>query len=399
MTGIRLFLALTTLLVAGACTGGGSDPVTSTTSNSGGALSGRIAIVDEQGDIITVDPDGSNVAAITNDGSSVRYFQPVWSPTGMTLAWGQDDPADGSSLGLSEGDGVSRRKVDMDQFPFYFYWSPDGERLGVLHNGTSGGVDFEIVDVGALATSVVDSGSSYYFSWSPDGDAVVVHVDGDRLDIFDESANPTEVGTPSPDFLSPRWTEAGIFFRGERGVVLRRPDGQNVLLGKPAGFATINPSPDGSRVAIHTLGGPPGVTVGLMSQEDPLPPNSVIIVEPTSGASEIAVDRYALVSFWSPDGNRLLMLVPTTSEGDFELVMWEDGESTTLATVRLSAALVREALQYSDQYAQSWQIWSPGSDGFVVPATFEDQAGVWVFPLGSDPVNIGGGTWAAWSHS
>ncbi|MDH3189454.1 MAG: hypothetical protein OEM39_02265, partial [Acidimicrobiia bacterium] len=64
-----------------------------------------------------------------------------------------------------------------------------------------------------------------------------------------------------------------------------------------------------------------------------------------------------------------------------------------------SVALVREALQYSDQYAQSWQIWSPGSDGFVVPATVNGQAGVWVFHLGSDPVNIGNGTWAAWSHS
>lgn len=333
MTRISLVLVLACAIIVAACTSsdvGSSGPATR--GDGGPTALGRIAILGDDGNIVTMSPDGSDTVEVTTDGPSVRYFQPVWSPVAPTIAFGQFEGTE-SSLGFADADGTDRRNVVMSQFPFYFYWSPDGERLGVLHYGAENTIEFEIVDAAGLTTSVVDTGSPYYFSWSPDGEAVVVHADGDRLAIFDESADPTDLGTPSPDFLSPRWTTSGIFFVGARGVVLRTHDGDNRLLGNPAGFANVNPNPDGSKVAIHTVGEGQGLTVGLTSQED-LPPDSVIIVDIATEEVEVVVDSFSLGSFWSPDGEKVLILVPGSSDGDFDMVLWESGETSTFGRNR-----------------------------------------------------------------
>jgi TolB protein len=393
----RLLPSLLILSLLGAACVADQSGASTTTAVSEDRVSGRVVVLDDGGNIVTMNPDGSERVSITDDGASVRYFQPVWSPADSTIAWGQLESS-GASVGLARDDGTEVRKVALAQFPFYFNWSPDGERIGLLHNGAEQGIDFEIVDVDGLLTSVVDSGSPYYFSWSPDGDAVVVHADGDRLAIFDESANPTDVGTPLPEFLSPRWTEAGIFFLGPRGVVLRAPDGENRLLGETTGFININPSPDGSKVAIHTLGGSPGITVGLTTQEI-IAPNAVTIVDTATGVSVVASEEFSLGSFWSPDGEKLMMLVPGSSEEEVDIVIWNGGEVTDVGAIGVSGSLVREALQYFDQYAQSWQIWSPSSDAIVFPGTVAGEAGIWVIGIdGGQPTRIGDGDWAAWSH-
>lgn len=390
---IRLRILIGVSIALAACTTG-SEPTTST--NAVPELGGRVVVLDDGGNIAVLDPDGSNRVDMTNDGSEVRYFQPVWSPVGATIAFGRSTSR-GASIGFVNDDGSGFRQVELPQFPFYFYWSPDGRRLGILHNGTTSGIDFEIVDVEEQTSAILDSGAPYYFSWSPDGDAVVVHADGNRLEIFDESANPTEVAAPSPDFLSPRWTSAGIFYLADSGVTLRRPGGDLTGLGSASGFVNINPNRDGSLVAINTLSDPVGVTVGLSAQED-LPAGAVVIVDTATGGTEVVSEVFALASFWSPDGEKLLILSLASSDGDTDLTIWEDGEISSVGTIRVSPTLVAEALQYSDQYAQSWQVWNPGSTAFVLPGEIQGDSGVWVIPTAGDPMRISDGTWAAWSN-
>lgn len=389
---IRL-VALLALVPAG-CTA--TSGPTTTTVAAAVVGTGRLVVLDDGGDIVTMNPDGSGRVEITDDGSEVRYFQPIWSPAGATVAFGRS-AGPGASIGFAGNDAGGAWEVELTQFPFYFYWSPDGKRLGLLHNGTTSGIDFEIVDVEGQFSSVVDSGSPYYFSWAPDGAAVVVHTDGNRLAIFDESANPTDIGTPSANFLSPRWTPAGIFYLGDGEVLLRTPDGEERAIAAAAGFANINPNREGSLVAIHTLGSG-GITVGLTAQQE-LPTDSVIIVNTVTGDSTMAADVFALASFWSPDGEKLLMLTLDSLAGSVGLTVWEDGESSALGSILISPQLAGEALQYSDQYAQSWQVWSPGSDSFVLPGAIGDEAGIWVIPVVGEPSLISDGVWAAWSHN
>lgn len=392
---LRVIPALLAMsLVAVSCT---SDSAAESTTTSGVGSHSRLVVLDDTGNIVTLKADGTDRVDITDDGDSVRYFQPVWSPADSTIAWGEAGP-NGPALGLAAGDGTNVRKVELPEFPFYFNWSPDGKRIGLLHNGEVEAIDFEIVDVTNLLTSVIDSGSPYYFSWSPEGDAVVVHADGDRLAIFDESANPTDVGTPLREFLSPGWTKAGIFFLGPRGVVLRPDRGDNQLLAEVSGFVNINPNQDGSLVAIHTVGGSRGLTVGLTTQEI-LPADSVTIVDTETGESFLASEEFSLGSFWSPDGEKLVMLLIGSGEGEVDIVLYQDGLTQPIGTFVIPGSLVTEALQYFDQYAQSWQVWSPGSDAFVFPGTIGDDSGIWVYGLSDEPpARVGDGEWAAWSH-
>lgn len=393
------FLVILGTIFLGACTQSGGETVTSTTPEPVTA-EGRLAVLDGSGNIVTMNPDGSGSTAVTDDGESVRYFQPIWAGSSATIAWGEGD-ADGFAVGVARGDGENRMSIPVDGFPFYMSWSPSDDLIGFLHNGEEGSIDFGLVDLADASAAVLDSGVPYYFSWSPDGKAFVVHVDGTRLEIVDEAANPTELGEPSSNFSAPSWTEAGIVYVGPRGVVRRLPDATlRPLLGPPPGLVSINANPDGSRVAVHVLaGGEPGLTVGLTSQEEALV-NGITIVDVESGDVVSTIDRLSVGSFWSPDGDKLAVLALSPNEGFVDLVLWADDALTAIDSVELDPSFVAEVLPFFDQYVQSWQIWDPGSSRFVLPAQVEGDPGIWIFATdGAAPAKLSDGVWAAWSHS
>lgn len=373
-----------------------SEPSVPTVEPGDGRLDGRLVLVDGGGNIVTMDPDGSNRAALTDDGSEVRYFQPIWSPADRELVWSEGTSSQ-TRVGFASDDGSRRRSVEVDSFPFYTYWSPDGARVGVLRGGPGGSVQFEIVDGEVFE---VGSGSPYYFSWSPDGAAIVAHVDGDRLEVHDESGSPTDIGPTRTNYLAPVWTRAGILSVGADGVVLRADSESGPrLVARTTGFVNIVSNPAGTQVALHTLTGQPeGLEVSLGAQEQ-VTTNTVTIVDIETGELSVASDRLSVGSFWSPDGRRLLMLLVASGESDVDVAIWEGGETTVVATLTLPDSFVFQALQFFDQYAQSWQMWSPGSEAVVLPGSIGGESGVWVIPVGAgQPHLVDSGEWAAWSH-
>lgn len=385
-------------LLAGACTIEGSAG-SSTTAPPRSEAEGRIVILDDNGNVVVLNPDGSNRIEITNDGDSVRYFQPIFSPASQTIAWSEGRP-DGFGVGIANEDGTDRFSVELGSFPFYLNWSPDGRRIGLLHNGSSGGVDMEILDAGDRQSGLHDNGTPYYFSWSPDGDAFVVHADGTRLEIFDESAGPTDLGATRSEYLAPHWTAAGIFYVAPDGVALRQTsDSEPEVLADVEGFVNLYPNSQGTRVALHPIVDvAPEMEVGLTVQQQQIEPNLVSVVEVATGEVRPASDAPSIGSFWSPDGDRLLMLVLTPADGEFDVAVWEDGDTRILARIELPVSLIGEALQFSDQYAESWQMWSPGSDAVVLPGTVDGESGIWIVPIDGAPSKLADGEWAAWSH-
>jgi len=390
-------------LVVAACNG--SDSATTnvpapavTTSTPGTAPippgPGRLAVIDGGGDVVTMRSDGTDRLALTNDGGAVGHWQPLWSPVGDRLVWA-DTTASGSTLVVRDGDEVV--SIPMSAMPFFSMWSPDGTRIGVLHNAARGGLELEIVDVFQGGSNVVGTGAPLYFSWGPDGTQIVSHVGAETLSIFGADG-VTALGSTGGDFQTPSWTPAGIVHVVDGALVLQDRDGNLRPIAVVSGPTTMVVGPDGERIAVQVFGpDEPGVFASHASVPE-IPPNAVVVLDPETGDFEVASGRTSLGYFWSPDGASLLILMPAVREGELEWWVWQEGEIITRVAFIPTASLVRDLVPFFDQYAQAWRPWAPDSSGFAFVGTIDGSTGVWVHDLGlTEPRFLSEGDWVAWS--
>jgi TolB protein len=404
----RFLLAVAGLLLVGACTAGddsGSSTtaavtIPSSTESGPGVSSGRLVVIDQEGNVVTVSPDGSDQRAVTDDaGEAIRYAQPSWSPESDRIAWAEIT-AEGFGVGLSDPEGGERSVIPMNAPPFYLHWSPNGQSIGVLHNGPQGAIEFEFVDVEDLSTAVVASGSPFYFSWSPESEQVVVHVQGEIFGLIELDGTTTDLGATAVAYQSPHWTPSGIFHRGEQGLELRDVAGAAQVLATARGPLALVANQAGTRVAVQSIAddGPGGVTAAT-SETPMLPPNAVAVVDVATGEVTQITERPSIGFFWSPDGEKLLVLDPTGEAAEVNALVWDGEETTTLFNFVPHPALVGDVLQFFDQYSQSLRLWSPDSSAVVVVGAVEGEPGIWVHEIeGSGPVDVIDGSWAAWSQ-
>jgi hypothetical protein len=364
-------------------------------------LPGRLVIVDDAGNVVLIAPDGSNPVPVTEDaGDTAGYRQPSFSPVSDTVVWSEID-ADGSGLGWSDETG-ERASVPMAAPPFFIFWSPDGNGIGVLHNSPTGTIDFELVDVAAATSEVVAQGSPFYFSWSPDSSQVAAHVQGDLFGTIDLAGDGSDLGATASGYQAPHWIPGGILHLADEGLELRQPGGEAQIVATVPGPVSFVANRQGTHVAIQSfLDGeeaPPGVNVAI-SETPTIPGNEVVVLEVASGQVMDVVDSSSLGLFWSPDGESLLVLVPV--EGgmtELDILVWREGQVTELSRFSPHPSLVTDVLRFFDQYGQSLQVWSPDSSAFVLPGAIDDETGIWVHTIaGGEPVNVADGSWAAWS--
>jgi hypothetical protein len=363
-------------------------------------LPGRLVVLDSEGNIVTIDPDGSDPTPVTDDaGESALYRQPTFSPMTDTLAWAELT-TQGAGLGWSDGAGGDRAAVAMTSLPFFTYWAPDGKGIGVLHNGPQGSIEFEMVDVEAATTEVLATGTPFYFSWSPESSEVAVHVELETFAILDLEGNATDLGATANGYQAPHWTPGGIIHLGNDGIEMRRLDGAARLLATTPGPVAFVANREGTRLAVQHLvaGEAPGIEAAL-SQAPELPSNRVMVVDVETGEMFDVVSSPSIGLFWSPDGESLLVLRPSSSRpGELGIVIWRDGETTEMSALAPHPALVEEVLQFFDQYGQSLQLWSPDSSAFALAGAIDGEPGVWVHTIGGgDPVNVYAGSWVSWS--
>lgn len=366
-------------------------PATTTTQASVGP--GRLVVVDQGGDVVVIDPDGSNRRAITDDaGDTAIYSQPIWSPDGSSLAWGQAT-ADGFAVRIQGVEDGEATLVKTTNQPFYMYWSPDSQYIGALHSGADG-LDFVMVDVAAASASVVDTGSPFYFSWSPDSERVVTHVGPDRFENVDTDGAKESLGSTAAGYLAPQWTPAGIFHVVDGDLVVEENSGERRQIAEIGEFTFFVANHQGTRVALQSTGANPGISVGL-SDAVAVPTDVVVVVDVATGETEAITESPAFGFFWSPDGESLLMMIPSGEA--VELTVWDgSGEATGYGEFRPSIAVIREMVPFFPQYAQSIRYWSPDSKAF----TYAGDDGVWVQRIGEEaPTKISDGSWVAWSSS
>lgn len=384
-------LALFLLIVS--CTN--SSDIEPTTSSTAETDPGRLVVLDPTGDVVVLDPDGTHRTPVTDDaGELAGYTQPVWSPDGALIAWGQIT-GNGFAVAIQDPATDRRTLVETPNLPFYMSWSPDGETLGVLHNGADS-VDFRMVDVSEETSLTVDSAAPYYFSWSPAGDRVVVHAGEDRVEEIESDGTRRQLESTSAAYLAPQWTPSGVFHIVGDELVLEDEGGRRAPIASVSGFTMFVANPQGGSVALQTTGDGAGIAVA--QREIPnVASGSVVVVDVETGSVEMVNRGLSAGLFWSRDGDSLLVMRPSHS-GIVPRVWNRSGSSIDFNEYQPSGAIVRDTLPFFPQYAQSVSFWSPDSSAFTFAGDVDGEQGIWVQKLDEDlPRMVSGGTWVAWS--
>ncbi len=384
----------------------------------------QIAFVGNDDNIWYVSPDGQNLRHVTTDGEGYRF--PTWAPDGTYLAFVGPDEAENTALYISPTSQSSPTILfnEADSAPFYLYWAPDSHSITFLTQEESG-LSMRQANTTVGDSRVLGTGSPFYWVWSPDGDRVLVHVGGSRelsesahISILknQEDARRIELNLAPGGFQAPQWAADGsqIFYiaaddEDQNAIYKMDPDTleQTRIIGLD-GFAFMVLSPNGKHIAY------------LQIEKGDRPPFGTAYIVDTDGQNHRRLtDRPVGSIYWSPDGSKLALLsvgrredgstakagglaAPLPQELVFRwlLLKVETGELELLTSFRPTFDFL-QTVPYFDQYHLSLTFWSPDSRYFVITKEESDrnQGTIWVYDTTGqkEPRQIGEGTLAVWS--
>lgn len=384
----------------------------------------RIAVVQADGGLRTLNPDGSDRRVHSVD--SLVFQFPAWSPDGSRLAaighegtdagvFVFDDRAEGEA-GTTATPVAAYRSPNAA--PIYLYWSPDGRRIAFL-TGEPDGLALQVATAdGSVPAAVVRRGQPLYWDWI-DSAHIFVHsganapgaflgeiaVDTSDVQAIDASVGSFQAPAMSLDGRSRAYVAVG---EGEATtVVVEARDGSFRHEAKVAAGSALGWSPSGDHLAFSNSPVPIGLPVGPLE-----------LIDIRSGTTRQLVDGPVIAWFWAPDGRTLAVLrfrVPgdgQVADGGGRLLAVSDrlilrllfvdvasGAIRYGRDVRLSDLVLAQFLPFADQYARSHRLWSPAGDAVVLP--LQDETGsshVTIVPAdGSPERRIADGVAAFWS--
>ena len=184
-------------------------------------------MLDGTGSLVTMSPEGHDrtTLAIAEPGS-LQVFQAAWAPDGSKVAWAQVDVREGSAVPrlITTGPtGEERVETTVDLVPFYLSWDPTSRHVAYLGNGADSiqlGCGGGRSARGRPSPIPLDEGAPYYFSWSPDGERLLVHVGDDRLEELTLAGEGSPIDDRPGVFQAPAWSPDGssqVFVRRFRG--------------------------------------------------------------------------------------------------------------------------------------------------------------------------------------
>lgn len=388
---------------------------------------GRIAFVDRDGQVVTIDPDGRNGRSLTNAAFTHQF--PAWSPDGSRLAViGRE------AIYLLHDHQEAEEAISLyrsnRQNPFYLYWSPDGRSLSFLANEPQGSIGLRLVQTDApYDERLLATGSPFYWQWLGDGRTLFIHTGGNgpmaRLAFLpaESEIQPEDNIAPPGQFQAPGVSANGRFWAyaqdqsdGMSWLVIEDKESGEQWSQRHTGMVAMSWSPVGSRLAFSN-----GLDERIPSFWGPLR-----LFDAESGEATILSDNTVLAFFWSPNGRFLATIQSNSGNRSFGVIAGlkengrpplakgsaqrpihqflltvidvETGETRDLATFGPTRLFVGQFLPFFDQYALSHRLWSPDSAAIVLPLIENGVNRVKVFPInGEAPLDLGRGDMPVWS--
>ena len=405
----------------------------------------RIAYVSPNGNLFTVDPDGSGLAQLTGSlqaqsdipeqssggGIPAQPFQmneyytwPTWSADGTKLAVSKVTlETDGSDISVEVMDSMTGRSETIyenglaglvaEGAPHYIYWAPTGDQLSFLASTPEGLSLFVWDGVTGNSPEVIDRGAPLYYQWANDAQAMAIHLGPEII-----WAKPLTKDGPRESFrslgnfralaISPDGASLAYVDEEDSEIALYISATNNLNQGKK--LLEVGPnaafmwSPDGTQLAVADQSNP---RVPLFDRLMLVPLDGGPVTTLTSGAGSSEVWAF----FWSPAGDKLAWVSVNAQEQELEWVVSpSDGSDNKRLFSFQPSSEVFIMLSFFDQYAYSHSPWSPDGKWLVVAGTKGKVAlrnngrtptgdRVYVLDVEGDegPRDLGAGVLAVWS--
>lgn len=299
--------------------------------------------------------------------------------------------------------------------PHFALWHPDAGSVALIAN-VGGRLATFLVDVENGIGPSVSNGGQVYLNWSADGSHLVVHT-AERLVLHRFAADRSstgrqQIGNGSVSYKTPKFSPTA-----DRYAYIETEDGaRSLMIGGVEGLApqriraanssnAFEWSPDGTRLAFVE-----GSRIGFYE-------NLRIIDLSGEGIKDIVIGTNLLAFWWSPDGEKILLAIPSERQDDVALSVADTvtGDVKFLGRLAISPEM-SFVIEFFDQYSADLNIWSPDSSSFVFAGSlFEGywsaegistqvqfgagDTDVWVFDAAGveGPVSLGSGILGTWS--
>lgn len=396
----------------------------------------RIVIVNKEGQLETVAPDGSEQRILTGDEYAFQY--PAWSPDGSQIAaLGSSDEGSGIFLleDKEEPSAIHEVFFGGGRNPFYLYWSPDSSKISFLAARFGRQMSLNIVDaLEDTESRLIATGSPFFWNWTADSEQLLIHSsalsDDARLALIDKEGSSDQV----TEIAAPGYFQApGISPSGDYWAYSQLQDGGNSWLTiddrqsgdkqteRHAGSLALSWSPIEDKLAF--ISGEDNGQVGFWGP--------LRLVDAASGEMRVLSSNLVLAFFWSPNGRQIATIsVPfdygldggvevrgpklrqlaktqirslppaqrTPHKFNISVIDVDSGSGLELGEVSFPTSFLTQFLVFFDQYALSHSLWSPDSDALILPILKDNESQLTVISTKSGRMNpIGQGQIAFWS--